>query len=149
MASRMENKIVSSKGDRVPQEVSSHKGKEHVTTTDNIQSMVTLTQMNEVNVQQLGDYVVLLPRPGDHVSKGTLEPTLTIVILEEASGWKRKSMSLASDSDVNVVPSLSRTLAPTSPLLILIGPSNQRPHLMGMKDVFPLKVNLCLAKSNL
>ena len=35
--------------------------------------MVTLTQMNEVNVQQLGDYVVLLSGPGDHVSKVTNE----------------------------------------------------------------------------
>lgn len=59
--------------DRDPQEVSSLKGKEHVTHTNNVQSTVTLTQVNEANVQQPRDYVVLLSGPGDHVSKVTNE----------------------------------------------------------------------------
>jgi hypothetical protein len=46
--------------DRDPQEVSSLKGKEHVTHTNNVQSTVTLTQVNDANVQQPRDYVVLL-----------------------------------------------------------------------------------------
>jgi hypothetical protein len=53
--------------DRDPQEVSSLKGKEHVTHTNNVQSTVT------ANVQQPRDYVVLLSGPGDHVSKVTNE----------------------------------------------------------------------------
>jgi hypothetical protein len=75
------------------------------------------------------------------LSWGTLEPTLTIVILEEASRWKRKRVSLASDSDVKMVPSLSKTLTPASPLLMLTGSFSQGPNLMGMEDVFS-KLNL-------
>lgn len=59
--------------DRDPQEVSSLKGKEHVTPTNNVQSTITLTQVNEANVQQPRDYVVLLSGHSDHVSKVTNE----------------------------------------------------------------------------
>ena len=50
-------------------------------------------------------------------------------------------MSLASDSDVKMVPSLSKTLTPASPLLMLTGSFSQGPNLMGMEDVFS-KLNL-------
>jgi hypothetical protein len=75
------------------------------------------------------------------LSWGILEPTLTIVILEEALRWKKTRMCLASDSDVKMVPSLSRTPTLTSPLLMLTGSSSQGPYLMGMEDVFS-KLNL-------
>jgi len=59
--------------DRSPQEVASLKGKERVpkTPTTNVQSLVTLNQMDEANLQQPGDYVVSLPKHGDRVSKVT------------------------------------------------------------------------------
>lgn len=78
-----------------------------------------------------------------------MTPIPTLVILEAASRWKRRRISIPSDSEVEIIPPqswlvpqspsptpISPSGAPTSPSYLFLGSLSQPPPSSKMEDIF-------------